>query len=96
MVQLKARHNLPAPLEVWQAAHGWMSSQTGLRRAPPLVLPSRPLDGPTWSALMQPYRQHKAGAPWLPETLTLASLAQIDADMAELARRAGVASWLFA
>ncbi len=96
IVQLKARHNLPAPLEVWQAAHAWMSAQQGLRRAPPLVLPTRPLDGPTWDALMQPYRQHKEGAPWLPEQLTLASLSQVDSDMAELARRAGVASWLFA
>ena len=95
IVQLKARHNLPAPLEVWQAAHGWMSSQDGLRRAPPLVMPSRPLDPAAWTALMQPYRDSKCGAPWLPVNLTLASLAAIDADMAELARRSGVSSWLF-
>ncbi len=95
IVQLKARHNLPAPLDVWQAAHAWMSSQEGLRRAPPLVLPSRPLDVMLWATLMQPYRQQKDNAPWLPVSLTLASLATLDVDMAELARRAGVSSWLF-
>lgn len=95
IVQLKARHNLPAPLEVWQAAHAWMSSQDGLRRAPPLVLPSRPLDAIAWGTLMLPYRDAKGGAPWLPHNLTLASLATLDADMSELARRTGVSSWLF-
>lgn len=95
IVQLKARHNLPAPLEVWQAAHAWMASQDGLRRAPPLVLPSRPLDGGLWTTLMQPYRQEKNGAPWIPANLTLATLSTLDVDMAELARRSGVSSWLF-
>jgi hypothetical protein len=95
IVQLKARHNLPAPLEVWQAAHAWMSCQQGLRRAPPLVLPNRPLDPGTWVTLMEPYRQHKRGAPWLPPTLTLATLAALDQDMSDLARRCGISSWLF-
>ena len=95
VVQLKARHNLPAPLEVWQAAHAWMASQDGLRRAPPLVLPTRPLDVAAWTTLMQPYRQQKAGAPWLPHGLTLTTLNTLDVDMADLARRAGVSSWLF-
>ena len=95
VVQLKARHNLPAPLEVWQAAHAWMSAQDGLRRAPPLVLPSRPLDTGLWTNLMQPYRQHKDGAAWLPTNLTLATLGTLDVEMAELARRSGVSSWLF-
>lgn len=95
IVQLKARHNLPAPLEVWQAAHAWMSSQDGLRRAPPLVLPSRPLDPMTWATMMLPYREHKNGAHWLPVNLTLATLGTLDVDMAELARRSGVSSWLF-
>ncbi len=57
IVQLKARHNLPAPVEVWQAAHAWMAGQKGLRRAPPLVIPSRPLDAAGWTALMRPYRE---------------------------------------
>jgi hypothetical protein len=96
IIQLKSRHNLPAPLEVWQAAHAWMASQEGLRRAPPLVLPSRPLDTIAWTTLMQPYRQQKNGAPWLAENLTLATLGMLDADMADLARRSGVSSWLFA
>lgn len=96
IVQLKSRHNLPAPLEVWQAAHAWMATQEGLRRAPPLVLPSRPLDTAVWATLMQPYRQQMNGAAWLPQNLTLATLATLDADMADLARRSGVSSWLFA
>ena len=95
VVQLKARHNLPAPLEVWQAAHLWMSQQKGLRRAPPLVLPTRPLDAATWASLMQPYRAAKGGASWLPPSLTLAALGTLDTDMTELARRAGISSWLF-
>ena len=95
VVQLKGRHNLPAPLEVWQAAHSWMAAQKGLRRAPPLVLPTRPLDAATWAQLMQPYRTAKTGAPWLPQTLTLAALGMLDSDMTELARRAGISSWLF-
>jgi hypothetical protein len=95
IVQLKARHNLPAPVEVWQAAHAWMAAQDGLRRAPPLVLPSRPLDTLLWGSLMLPYREAKGGATWLPHDLTLATLSGLDADMAELARRAGVSSWLF-
>ena len=95
IVQLKARHNLPAPLEVWQAAHAWMSAQDGLRRAPPLMLPPRGLDGETWAAFMQPYRLHRQGAPWLPVNLTLAALGTLDSDMTELARRSGVSSWLF-
>ena len=95
IVQLKARHNLPAPLEVWQAAHAWMSSQDGLRRAPPLILPTRPLDPDIWTALMAPYRASHGGAPWLPTNLTLATLGGMDNDMAELARRTAVSSWLF-
>lgn len=95
IVQMKGRHNLPAPLEVWQAAHAWMSAQEGLRRAPPLVLPSRPLDTILWATLLLPYREQKGGAPWLPHNLTLAGLGALDADMADLARRSGVSSWLF-
>ncbi len=95
IIQLKSRHNLPAPLEVWQASHAWMAAQNGLRRPPPMVQPSRPLDAEAWSALMYPYRKAKAGASWLPEPLTLSALATLDADMADLARRAGISSWLF-
>ena len=95
LIQLKARHNLPASLEVWQAAHAWMSTQTGLRRAPTMVLPTRQLDAAQWAGLMQPYRDQKDGAPWLPTSLTLSSLATLDSDLADLARRASVTSWLF-
>jgi hypothetical protein len=44
---------------------------------------------------MAGYRRQKGGAPWLPEVLTGANLAMIDADMSDLARRGGVSSWLF-
>ena len=91
----QARHNLPASLDVWQAAHAWMASQKGLRRPPPMVLPTRLLDAAQWTTLMQPYRDHKDGAPWLPPAMTLAAFATLDSDMADLARRAGVSSWLF-
>jgi hypothetical protein len=95
IAQLKARHNMPAPLEVWQAAHLWMGSQRGLRRAAPAVLPTRPLDNACWAQLLAPYREAKGGAPWLASHLTLNALAALDSDLAELARRAGVTSWLF-
>lgn len=95
IAQLKARHNMPAPLDVWQAAHLWLGQQKGLRRAPPALLPSRPLDNTSWTQLLAPYRDVKGGAPWLPSHLTSTALSALDADVAELARRAGVSSWLF-
>lgn len=93
--QLKARHNMPAPAEIWQAAHAWLATQKEIRRQPPLVVPERQLDGAVWEALMQPYRAAKRGAPWVPENATLATFAELDASMADLARRGGVSSWLF-
>lgn len=95
IIQLKARHNMPAPIEVWQAAYAWLASQPGLKRLPPMVPPERPLNAEVWHELMAPYRQHKNGAPWLPQLPTLASFSCLDADMTDLARRAGVTSWLF-
>lgn len=95
ITQLKARHNMPAPVEVWQAAHAWMAMQTGLKRLPPMLAPERPLRPETWQELMAPYRREKAGAPWLPETATMSSIGGLDADLADLARRGGVSSWLF-
>ena len=44
---------------------------------------------------MQPYRAAKDGAQWLPQALTLAALGTLDSDMTDLARRAGISSWLF-
>lgn len=95
VTQLKARHNMPAPLEVWQAAHAWLATQTHLRRLPVMATPERPLKNLAWDDLLAPYRQEKCGAPWLPEMATLASIAALDADLADLARRGGVSSWLF-
>jgi hypothetical protein len=95
ITQLKGRHNMPAPLEVWQAAHIWFGSQKGLRRTPALIPQERPLDAGEWAALMEPYRDAKGGAPWLLPKLGASGLAELDGNLAELARRAGVTSWLF-
>ncbi|MGQ0672360.1 MAG: hypothetical protein ACT4N2_05705 [Hyphomicrobium sp.] len=93
--QLKARHNMPAAAEIWQAAHAWLASQKEIRRQPPLVVPERGLDTATWDSLMMPYREAKRGAPWLPANVTLAAFAELDLAMFDLARRGGVSSWLF-
>jgi hypothetical protein len=95
ITQLKARHNMPASIEVWRAAHAWLSMQPGLKRLPPMLVPERPLDAGIWHDLMQPYRDAKGGAPWLTDAATHGAFAMLDADMAELARRGGVTSWLF-
>ncbi len=93
--QLKSRHNMPASIDVWQAAHAWMSQQTGLKRLPALALPERQVDQTVWRETMTNYRRQRCGAPWLPETLNGSTLAMIDADLNDLARRGGVSSWLF-
>lgn len=93
--QLKARHNMPASIDVWQAAYAWLSQQSGLKRLPPMISPERPFDEKIWRRLMAPYRSEKSGAPWLPERLTQATFARMDMDMCDLARRGGVTSWLF-
>lgn len=95
IVQLKARHNMPAGVEIWQAAHAWLAGQDGLKRQPSLFAPERPFDVEVWQQLMQPYRVHARGAPWLPEHVSAPIMAGLDLDMADLARRAGVTSWLF-
>lgn len=93
--QLKARHNLPAACEVWQTAHAWLATQDGLRRTPPLSVPERPLTAAAWTSLLQPYRAAKTGARWLPAKPTLEAFSMLDTNMADLARRGGVSSWLF-
>lgn len=93
--QLKARHNMPAPIEVWQAAHAWLATQRNLKRLAVLVPPERRFDAATWDSLMFAYRIRKRGAPWLPEVASQAAFAELDSQMANLARRGGVSSWLF-
>lgn len=93
--QLKARHNLPANVEVWQAAHAWLATQADLRRTPAIAAPERPLSASAWTGLLQPYRAAKGGARWLPAKPTIEAFGTLDAYMADLARRGGVSSWLF-
>lgn len=93
--QLKARHNLPAAGEIWQTAHAWMATQTDLRRTPHPVVPDRPLNTAAWTAMLQPYRAAKGGARWLVAKPSAEAFEALDSQMADLARRGGVSSWLF-
>lgn len=95
ITQLKGRHNMAAPLDVWQAAYAWLAAQSGLRRLPPRIPPERNLDQEAWRQLMAPYRKTADGAAWLPEVATQAVFDSLNAEMADLARRGGVSSWLF-
>ena len=95
ITQLKGRHNMAAPLDIWQAAYAWMAQQSGLRRLPPRVPPERPLDEEAWSQLMAPYRRRANSAPWLAETAAHSVFDGFNSEMADLARRGGVSSWLF-
>ncbi len=93
--QLKARHNMPASIEVWQAAYSWMAQQTRIKRLPPMVAPERAFNEKIWRELMYDYRKEKNGAVWLPQRLTQSSFTRLDMDMCDLAKRACVTSWLF-
>lgn len=93
--QLKARHNLPASAEAWQAAHTWMGSQKDLKRTNAGAPADRPLDSETWAALMAAYRARKDGASWIPERASRDTFLILDNGIGELARRAGITSWLF-
>lgn len=95
ITQLKGRHNLAAPLDVWQAAYAWLAGQSNLRRLPPRNFPDRQFDNATWTDMMADYRNAMDGAPWLPEIATPLVFDELDNEMGDLARRAGVSSWLF-
>jgi hypothetical protein len=93
--QLKTRHNMPAPVEVWQAAYHWLAQQRDLKRLPPLVSAERGFDAETWRALMAPYRAARGGAPWMPEVASRATFQPLETELSELALAGGVRSWLF-
>lgn len=95
ITQLKARHNMPACVEVWQAAHAWLSSQTGLKRLQSVVSPDRPFNAQAWNDLLAPYREARADAPWLTKAPDQMAFMRMDAGLADLAKRGGVTSWLF-
>lgn len=93
--QLKSRHNMPASTEVWQAAYAWMATQNALKRLPGAAPAERFFDQGAWKALLDPYRTAKGGAPWFDEEPNHLMFAGFDAELADLARRGGVSSWLF-
>jgi hypothetical protein len=95
ITQLKARHNMAASIDIWQAAYTWMASQRDLKRVPPLSSCDRSFDQEAWAGLLQPYREAHAGAPWFDQSATHLMFAGFDADLCDLARRGGVSSWLF-
>lgn len=98
ILQLKARHNSAATLDVWQAAYMWLAQQQGLKRIPPLT-PSQVLNGAfdqnAWQRIMSPYRDAVGAADWFDTTASNLMFCAYDAEMADLARRGGVSSWLF-
>ena len=93
--QLKARHNLPASAETWQAAHTWMGAQKELKRVNNGPQTECPFDAESWRTLMATYRARKSGAPWIPERASKDSFSALECGIGELARRAGITSWLF-
>ncbi len=96
--QLKARHNMPAGTDVWQAAYCWLARQDNLRRIPQLMSTrtmSALLDQSAWQRILQPYRDATGGAPWLDDAASDAQFSAFDQQMADLSRRGGVSSWLF-
>lgn len=93
--QLKARHNLPASAEIWQAAHTWMGAQKDLKRTSSGMQTEQAFDTEAWGQLMAAYRAQKAGAAWIPEHASKESFSHIESGIGELARRAGITSWLF-
>ncbi|MEO1207379.1 MAG: hypothetical protein AAFV45_13725 [Pseudomonadota bacterium] len=95
ITQLKARHNMPASIEVWQAAHAWLASQTGLKRLQSVVGPERPFNNRLWNEMFEPYREATGGAPWITRKTDQAAFLHMDASLADLAKRGGVTSWLF-
>lgn len=96
IAQLKAHCNLPAPLDVWQAAHRFMALQSRLleghvARGAPLPPPDRE----RWQGLLADYRRAVGGAPWLPEDPADRQMTGMQLAHATLARECGVRSWLF-
>lgn len=95
ITQLKGRRNLPASLEVWQAAHAWMATQQGLQRGLSASIAPEHFDPEPWRALMEPYRAARSRAPWMPTGADQADFILMSAGLNELARRGQVTSWLF-
>lgn len=97
ILQLKARHNMAASTDIWQAAYAWMAQQQCLKRIPTLASEgfTPTYDQDAWCRIFSPYRSAKAGAPWVTATADEALFADQATEMADLAHRGGVTSWLF-
>ena len=95
ITQLKGRHNMPAALDGLAGGARLDVAPAGPQAAAEVAAPERSFDQRRWRELMAPYRQARGGAPWMPALASPASFAVLDVDMADLARRAGVSSWLF-
>lgn len=93
--QLKSRHNAQASHQIWRATYAWMSTQPELKHIPNTAIGERGMDGALWQALLSDYRVHADGAPWLPTDASRENILCLEADVADLARRAGISSWLF-
>lgn len=96
VAQLKGRHNMPAPLEVWQAVYQWLAGQQALIRPLPSLLRPTTSDQAIWQHLMAPYRAATGGAPWIPDQLAPDQIEQLDGGLARLADACEIRSWLFA
>ena len=94
--QLKGRHNMPATLDVWQASHAWLATQTRLVQPPLPQFGERPdVDGRIWEELFAPYRAAVGGADWIPRSPNLKSVVALDQAICGLANESEIRSWLF-
>jgi hypothetical protein len=66
-----------------------------LKRPPAHAPPARALNAGAWESLMSAYRTKKRGAPWIPPAASNETFTGLEADIADLARRGGITSWLF-
>lgn len=96
ITQLKSVCNMPAGLEIWQAAYRWLGSQSRLIEAGPARAHAEPVvTQEVWTRLFHGYRAAHRGACWLPATPSLDDIASLEAGLASLARDCCVRSWLF-
>lgn len=94
--QLKSLCNMPASLDVWQAAYRWLGGQARLLEAGAartLAEPVVALD--VWARFFADYRRAHDGAGWLAAEPCRDDIADMELGLASLARDCCVRSWLF-